>query len=299
VADVASGANTIIAVSNLPTGCVAAPASSTVSIPAGGTLTQDFVATCPVPVSALSGTITSSLGGALRGVMVTVTPSAGSATPPVSTDTLGFWSVSNLPYRPDNSGTITLSNVPAGCTNASPYRYAGLSASGLVHDIVVTCTATPTTYPLNGTWGAITQGGSTGRQVTLTVAIDMGAAPGDPQINGTAADDLSRLTFQVAYNGVGLDFIARTVLAPSHFDLATVTEVNEGAPTAVAQVSISSSLGVTRTGAFDLVRLTFNIAAGFSGTITPSIAITSAFATAEDVDVTSRVIGVIAPLIVP
>jgi len=298
IAGVATGSRTV-SVTNLPSGCTA-PANQNITVATSTASTVNFTVTCTVPTGSIAGAVTSSLGGGLAGVGVVATPTGGSATAAVLTAaTTGAFSIANVPALVA-TGALTLTNLPANCTNPGPQAYSGLTTSGLTINRTITCTPAPTTYPLTAVWGAITNTGPTGRQVTLTLSIDMGSAPGSLAINGAAADDLAGITLNVAYNGLGLDWISRTGLTPNgEFDLNIVNEIGQG--TAGAQVvgALASSAGQTITGSNPLVRLTFNIASGFSGTITPVLTVPEALATTSLINVTSSVTVSIPVLVIP
>jgi hypothetical protein len=292
VANVATGSRTV-SLANLPAGCVA-PAAQTVTVTSGGTATANFSVTCQVPTGTISGTVSSSLGGGIPGVSVTVTPTGAAALPAATTAAAGTYSVTNVPTVP-NAGNITLGNLPAGCTNPGPRPYTGLTTAGLTVNITVTCVAAQFTYPLTATWGAITNTGPTGRAVSLDIAIDMGAAPGRPDVDGAAADPLASLSLSVAYNGGAIDFQNRTLLSPNEFDLVSVNELNQGAANAQSLVAAASSQGLTKTGQFAIFRLNFAIAATFHGSVTPTINVSEALATTTLVNVTSSVVVVTPP----
>jgi hypothetical protein len=287
IANVATGSRTV-SLANLPAGCVA-PSAQTVTVASGGTSTANFTVTCSVPTGTISGTISSSLGGGIGGVSVTVTPTGSGALPAATTSAAGAYSVPNVPTVP-NGGNVTLGNLPAGCTNPGPTPYTGLTTAGLTVNITVTCQAAAVTYPFTAVWGPITATGPTGRQVTLTLSINMGAAPGRPDIDGANADPLAGIAFNISYNGATLDWTSRTLLSPDEFDLGVVNEVGQGTAGAQVITNIGSTTGATRTGASDLVRLTFNIAAGATGNITPTITVTEALATTALINVTSSVV---------
>jgi hypothetical protein len=298
IANVATGSRTV-SVANLPSGCTA-PSSQSVTVAPSGTHTVNFTVTCTVPTGGISGAITSSLGGGLAGVQVTVTPTGASALPSAtSAATTGAYSVASVPSVPA-TGNITLANLPAGCTNPGATPYSGMTTGGLTVNITVTCAAAPVTYPFSATWGAITNTGPTGRQVTLTFAINMGGAPGRLDVDGANADPLAGISFSVGYNGLGLDYISRSLLSPDEFDLGALNESGQGTTGASTSAAIGSTSGGTKTGAFDIVRLTFNIATGFSGTITPTVNVSQALATSTLINVTSSVVVQTIPsLIIP
>ncbi|HKS05810.1 MAG TPA: carboxypeptidase-like regulatory domain-containing protein [Gemmatimonadaceae bacterium] len=295
---VATGSRTV-SVSNLPAGCTA-PASQNATVTSGGTAVVNFSVTCTVPTGTISGTISSSLGGGISGAQVVVTPTGGSALPGVATSGAGAYSVGGVPTIPP-TGSITLANLPAGCTNPGATPYSGLTTGGLTVNITVTCVAAPFSYPFSAAWGAITNTGPTGRQVTLEFSINMGGAPGRPDVNGAAADDLAGISFNVGYNGVGLDYTVRTLTDPTgSLDLGIVNETNAGTASAQAAVAVASTGGLTVSGSTSIIRLTFNIATGFSGTINPSVVVTEALATTGLINVTSSVaVQALPALIIP
>lgn len=298
IANVATGSRTV-SLANLPSGCTA-PASQNVTVTAGGTHTANFTVNCTVPTGSITGTISSSLGGGLSGVSVTVTPTGGSAIAAVTTSGAGAYTVANVPTVPA-TGAITLGNLPANCTNPGATPYSGHTTGGTTVNITVTCTPAPVTYPFSATWGAITNTGPTGRQVTLDFAIDMGAAPGRADIDGANADPLAGLQFTVSYNGTLLDWVSRTLLPPGgEFDLGIVSEIGQGTAGAQASVAIGSTSGATLTGNIQLIRLTFNIATGASGTINLGVSIVEALATTSLINVTPTVaVQTLPTLVIP
>ena len=298
LSNVPSGNARTVTLQALPSDCVSLQPSAVLDIASGATVTHNFVANCSIPTAPMQGTITNTLGAPLAGVQVTVTPTGGTPLPAVATDATGAWQVAQVPYRPSNSGSITLANLPVGCSAGSS-SYSVLDATGLTRNLVVTCAAPPMTYPLSATWGGITPTGPTGRQVSLTLSIDMGVAPGNNDIDGSAADALAGLSLVIGYDGTILDWTSRQLLTPVTFDIGDVVESNAGSSSAASAVNIASSTGSTRSGAIDLIRLTFNVAAGASGTITPSITLTRVGAGSLDVDVKSRVTLSLAGFVIP
>lgn len=297
VAGVATGSRTV-SVANLPSGCVA-PAAQTVSVASGAATTVDFAVTCAVPTGSIAGTVTSSLGGGLAGVGVVATPTGGAATPASTTGATGAYTIASVPAL-SATGSLSLINLPANCTNPGPVPYTGFTTAGLTgQDIVVTCTPAPVSYPVTATWSPITSGGATGREVELVLAIDMGSAPGRPDVNGASADDLSSISFSVSGYGTNLNYVSNSGTSAG-LPIASVNQVQTGTVNATTLGAVFSLTGSTQTGAFTFIRLRYQIPSGFSGTINPVLAITEATATTSLIDVTSTV-SVIAPpaLIVP
>ncbi|MFN0179473.1 MAG: PKD domain-containing protein [Gemmatimonadales bacterium] len=135
VAGVAVGSGTV-SVTNLPNGCTA-PAAKPYTVASGGqTVTVDFTVTCSSssPTGTVSGTVTRSTGGGIAGATVTLTP-GGSAT----TNASGQYSRGSVPV---GSGTVSVSNLPSGCTApaAKPYTIASGGQTVTV-DFSVTCAA--------------------------------------------------------------------------------------------------------------------------------------------------------------
>jgi len=289
-----------VTVSDLPSGCTAPAALPYSGLTAGGTVTRDVTVTCATATAGtVTGTVTRSTGGALSGVSITLTPTGAAALPVVTTNATGVYTVPSVPV---GAGSITVSGLPTGCTNPGAQAYTGVTAGGSVtRSIEVTCPAAAHTYPLTATWGAITNTGPTGRQVTLTFAIDMGAAPGRPDIDGANADPLAALAFNMFYNGVGLDWTARTGLSPDEFDLVVVNESAQGTAGARIAVAVTSTSGATKTGNIQLIRLTFNIGTGFSGAIVPTVTVTEALANTNTTGVitTSVIVQTVPTLNIP
>jgi hypothetical protein len=276
IANVASGPNKTVSISNLPSGCTAAQASfSNQTVPAANTLTVNFAVTCQVPTGAVTGTITRQQdGSAISGVSVVVTPQGGSALAAVTTAANGGFSRAGVPTIPAN-GAITLSGLPAGCVNAGPYAYTGLTTTGLTRNIVVDCPPPPVTYALTGTWGTFN---ATTRVIQLIVALDMGSAPGNPTINGTGADSLAGITLAFQYNGTQIGAVSRSNLLPDVYDISVLGTVGAGTATATSTLATASSAGLSTSGAFQFVRMNFTIPAGVSGTVPLTVVVNQALA---------------------
>ena len=110
----------------------------------------------------ISGTVSSSLG-AVVGATVVVTPSGAAALPATTTSATGAYSVSNVPV---GGGTVTVSNVPAGCTAPQPVAYSAVtSAATLKVNVPILCVGTGT---LTGTISSSLGGPLVGVTVTAT-----------------------------------------------------------------------------------------------------------------------------------
>ncbi|MBC7895852.1 MAG: carboxypeptidase regulatory-like domain-containing protein [Cytophagaceae bacterium] len=260
-----------ITLSNLPANCTNPGATNYSGLTSGGTVTLNVTVTCTAPpqVGTVQGTITSSLGGGIAGASVVVTPTGGPALAGVTTNAQGLFSNASVPVGA-GTGTVSLSALPNGCTAPAPSNYSGLTNGGTVTvNITVTCVAAAFTYPFSATWGPITNTGPTGRQVQITFQIDMGAAPGNPAINGSAADELVGADWTFQFNGAALAYQSRTIIggANGNLDLVGVGNPQAG----LTNIAQTSSQSLTESGVVQLVRVTYNITAGFSGAITPTL----------------------------
>ncbi len=260
VAGVATGSRTV-SVANLPSGCIV-PASQNITVATAAASTVNFVVTCTVPVGNIAGTITSSLGGGLSGVSVVATPTGGSATAAVITPAAGTFSIANVPALV-GTGTLTLTNLPSNCTNPGPTAYTGFTTAGLTgQNIVVTCTVPPAVYPVSLEYGPITTGGPTGRQVQIRVRWDVGAI------------EAVGISLTIGFNGTQLAFASRQFT--STFDFGAQAAFNVGTPGASINAAYAATVPNFETGSFIAVAFTFNIASGFSGSVTPTLSIVDA-----------------------
>jgi hypothetical protein len=305
---IGSGANAgtgTITLQQLPSVCTNPGSKTYTGLTAGGTVTSNISVTCTgtnPQTGTVKGKLTKSTGGNVAGVQVKLTPTGASAPlGSVTTDANGDYTVANVPVGP--GGTIAIEgSLPSGCTAPTGQTYGAVAAGATVtKDITLTCTAGAVTYPVTATWGPITNTGPTGRQVTLSLAIDMGTAPGRPDINGAHSDSLAGISFDVAFNGTFLDYLSRTLLSPDDYDLVVVGPVNRGLATAHCAVAIGNTTGgAPRSGAIQLVRLTFNIASGKSGSVALTVTPTEAVATLDLINVTANVVvQPLPPLTIP
>ena len=85
----------------------------------------------------VSGVVTSSLGGGLTGLSVTVSPTSGTPLPAVMTGAGGAFSVPNVPR---GSGSVRVSGQPALCAAPSSSTYAFGGADSAVANVRITCT---------------------------------------------------------------------------------------------------------------------------------------------------------------
>src|SRR5262249_34585861 len=117
----------MVTLAGLPAPCTV-PAPTPVMVVSGGVASVTITVDCaPPPIfGSITGTVTNQLGDPLSGVSLAATPSGLPATSPVMTDPTGAYTLSNVPVS-TGSGSLTLTNLPAGCTDPSPVTYSGLS----------------------------------------------------------------------------------------------------------------------------------------------------------------------------
>jgi hypothetical protein len=271
-----------ITVGNLPANCTAPAATPYSGLTSGGTVTANITVTCtPAPTfGTIAGTVTSSLGGGIAGASVVVTPTGGSAQPAVTTDGAGAYSRNQVPVG-TGAGSVSVSNLPANCTAPAAGSYTGLTSGGTqTVNFVVTCTPAAFTYGFTGAQ----QGGvqtctintnpaspsycPTGRYVVYALSIDMGAAPGLPDVNGANADQLVGVQANLGFNTSLVTTVSKNGTSPSaDLDLATV-----GVPTpGTAAFGVTSSFGGTALGLTPLINLRMHIPATGTGSLTPTI----------------------------
>jgi len=260
---VATGPKTV-ALSSLPAGCTN-PGSQNTTVTNGGTSTVNFVVTCTPFVGTVAGTISSSLGGGLSGVSVVVTPTAGAAQPAVTSSGSGAYSRDQVPVGA-GTGSIALSNLPAGCTNPGTSPYSGLTNGGtVIVDITVPCTPPPQGYNYTASWGAISGG-----QVTLTLSIDMGTF-NDPAVNGAGADDVFAIQLDLSYNSSRLQFgscsnVAGSGLTNGAFNGSTAGQLSVG----------NFTTSPPEIGLQGIASCTFTVLAGAPLSVTTASTITAA-----------------------
>ncbi len=208
-----------VALSGLPANCTAPSPANYSGLTGGGSVTVNVTATCTAPVGTVSGSVTSSLGGGIAGVTITVTPAGGSALPAVQTNGFGTYTVTPVP---DSSGSVALSSLPPNCTAPPPTNYSGLTVGGTVTvNAIVTCTEP--VGPVGTVNGIVSSsGGNAGFTVTVrpaggsalpTVVTDatgaytvpnvpVGNGSGTVHVTGGTDGGVQCLSAAVAYNGL-------------------------------------------------------------------------------------------------
>jgi sugar lactone lactonase YvrE len=118
------------------------------------------------PSGVIVGSVSSSLGGALSGVSLVVTPTGGKAMALVTSGSTGTFRVIDVPAV-TGSGAIAVSGVPVNCTAPSTVGYTGLFADdSVIVPIVVPCV--PVTGSITGSITNSLGGGIPGASVTVT-----------------------------------------------------------------------------------------------------------------------------------
>jgi hypothetical protein len=252
-ATVGLGSRTV-SISGLPGGCTN-PGSQGTTVTNGTTSTVNFTVTCGIPVGTITGTISSSLGGGMAGIGVIATPTAGTALPAVNTSAAGAYSIGGVAI---GGGALTLTNVPANCTNPGATPYTGVTNGGTITvDITLTCTAPPSVYIFSGTWSTV------GSNRNYRLAFDL-TQRDDPAIPG--ADDISVISALTAYDNTRLAFASSANVPGSGM---TNQNSNEVTPGVVAWLQFNSG-ATALTGVVGIIDLSFTVVGGATGTLTPS-----------------------------
>lgn len=126
-----------ITLASVPANCVTpSPASYTST---GSNTTANFALTCPSSgVGAITGTISSSLGGTLSGIGVVATPYGGLSLPAVSSNASGGYRATGVPVS-NSTGSITMTNLPANCDPGATAYSSLTNGATITVNITVTC----------------------------------------------------------------------------------------------------------------------------------------------------------------
>ncbi len=279
-----------ITIGALPAGCTNPGPQAYTGVAGGGFITVNIAVTCQTTTTGtVSGVVTrASDGSAIPGATVTLTPTGGTALAAVTTSSTGAYTIGNVPA---GDGSIAVGTLPAGCTVPAAQSYTGLVAGQTVtRNIVVTCTPPAAGYPVSLEYGPITTGGPTGRRVQIQVRWSVGS------IEAVA------LQFNLGFNGTALAYASRQFT--SNFDFGSQNVAGAGTAGAVLSAAYAAVSPSFETGTFTAVAFTFNIATGFSGTITPTLTVTAASrqgaaTAAQNNIVTQTTVTPPAPLIIP
>ena len=293
LADVNVGSRTVT-LSNLPGGCTNVP-SQTVSVSSGAASTLNFATiTCTGLPGTINGTISSNVAATvLTGISVSASNGGGASA--IGTALVsGVYSIANVAA---GSGTLTVGNLPSGCT-APSLAYSLASAATSTVNIAIICPVPVTPgYQYNSTWENISA-----TQVAVTLRIDMRTFNradivdyADP-VNSVTSDPLTGAQLTVLFDASKLTYVARTIPSGSAFTSnATINSSVAGQLTIVAGGSdlISGNVGITR--------LIFNRAVGATGSVGTTTTITAAASRTgtTTVNITANVVNVETPFTLP
>ncbi|HET7553624.1 MAG TPA: carboxypeptidase regulatory-like domain-containing protein [Gemmatimonadaceae bacterium] len=179
-----------LALAELPSNCTDPGGIAYTGLASGGTVSMDIELDCHVMVGTVSGTVTSSLGGPLSNVQVSVDPDGDAPAVSVATDADGKYSVGDVPV---GAGSVSVSGIPDNCSVPTAATYEGLEDGGAeTLDITVPCDATTggltvTVTGLVGFDGNIHVTGPNGFNTTLTNTSTLtGLEPGSYSVSGTS-----------------------------------------------------------------------------------------------------------------
>lgn len=184
-----------------PASCVRLLVAIGLSVWSCGGSSPDRQLTAP-RAGTVEGVVSSSLGGPVAGVTITVTPEAEPTQPSVSTDTLGHFMVTAVPTV-TNEGTVSASHVPGNCA-ATTVVYTGLAAGASVSvDLTLACTPPYGTIsgtvtsslggPLAGASVLVTPSGGTPLPAVLTTSSGVFVLDSVPATSGHGTILVSRV----------------------------------------------------------------------------------------------------------
>jgi len=210
----ASDGNGKISLADLPATCADPGDLSYTGLSKGNTVTRDIEVTCRALAGAISGTVTSSLGGPLAGVHVSVDPEGDAPAVEIATGTDGRYSATGIPV---GGGTISLAGVPDDCSLPPTSTYTDLEdGETKTIDFSVPCELTT---------GALT--------VTVSGLVDFDASvrvtgPGGFDTTLTKTSTIANLQ-PGTYTVSGLPVVVRDPVVRSEYVAFT-----SGSPSAVA-----------------------------------------------------------------
>ena len=219
-----------IALAELPANCTDPGDVAYARLAGGETVTREVQVDCHALVGTISGTVTSSLGGPLADVQVSVDPDGDAPAVSVATDGDGKYSVGDIPV---GSGSVTVADLPDNCSVPTAATYDGL-ADGATDTVDVS-------VPCDATTGALAVA------VTGVVGFD-----GDIHVTGPNSFDTT-LTKGATLTGLepgSYSVSASTVVVDNPVVVSRFVAATAGSPTTVV-VGDTVSVAVTyaiRTG---------------------------------------------------
>lgn len=269
-----------VTLSTFPAGCSAAgstPANgSTVAVVGGGTATLDYSIVCSAAAGTINGTVNRTGAGtqSLAGISFVIDPSAAGAANATGTvsgsgATVTFSAATEVGLGVGaGDGSITLGNLPGGCTAPAPAPYTGLTVGGtLAVTISVACDAPPpppARYAYSSRWA-----NQTATSVDLIITFDPSGFD-DPAIAGP--DGFSSL--QAITNLSGNAAARLTAVTPIATGPFAVPSYNAGAfPPNLAWLTTNAASNSF--ASIDVATFRFTIAAGAPGTVSTSTTLQS------------------------
>ena len=165
-----------IALAELPTNCTDPGDVAYTGLAGGKTVTRDIEVACHELVGTITGTVTSSLGGPLAGLHVSVDPDGDSPAMDTTTDADGRFT---MPGVPAGSGSVTVSGFASNCSAPNAATYAQLADGDTTTvDVEVPCAATTGSLEVTITGlvdldGAVQVTGPNGFDTTLTATATL------------------------------------------------------------------------------------------------------------------------------
>ena len=286
IANVTAGPARTLTLSNLPSGCTAPAPVAVPAISTAGTVSlPDISVTCSALTGTVSGTIGVTLAGglatapSLAGASVTITPTgAGLPAVTVSPSAAGAFSSSAVQYTaPSGAGSVSVTGLPSSCTptsftGATAAAYAGLT-SGAPQTVSfnITCSPAPSFYQLYSTFGPVTAGtnaaGATVQTVVVSWRIDM-TTRNDP--TEAALDRINTLQYNT---NIGarlrvLDNDPSTNCFGTKTPPWTVATVGNSVAGQVTPGLVQAGTGVAPTANISLAQCTLEVLSGAATTVT-------------------------------
>lgn len=212
--------------------------------------TQGQPVDSPLLNGTVTGTVSSSMGGTLSGVVVVITPEGNSPLAPDTTSSNGTFTASIRVKTNTAGGTIAVSNVPANCVAPSPTSYSGLYAGGTV-DVTVVVSCQTQSGQLIGTVTSSQGGGVANVTVTATPTGSTNALP--------AVRTGSSGTYTIGNMPLGTGTVIFSTVPNS---CQTPTSVNYTVPTEAATDTINLTLTCGAAGTTGVISGSLNNSLG-------------------------------------
>jgi sugar lactone lactonase YvrE len=138
-----SGGTGTVAINHLTPNCTPPTAPSNYTGLTNGTsVTVNVTVTCTTPYGVIHGTIVTSWGEPIEGVIPTATPTGGTPVTTQASDSIGAFTIANIPVG-NGTGQVTFAGTPVDCAPISTQNYTGLTnAHQVTLYVVPSCTLT-------------------------------------------------------------------------------------------------------------------------------------------------------------